>query len=205
MKQAAFVLALVAHCIVCRTALAGSGSDSFSIGIGTSLGLSTGQPFGSILVPLRLGAMLLLEPEFGGSYKNSGDGFTHTWSVVAALSALASWGSGPTRPVIGLRLGFTTVGTKVDGADASICGSGTRLVEGHSCVRDEDGNPNNNAIRTLPVTETNGGVLVGLTVGVEHFLSDALSVGVEGRLTYAGTDGGLFFADGLVAVRIYSK
>ncbi len=148
--------------------------------------------------------MLLLEPEFGGSYKNSGDGFTHTWSVVAALSVLASWGSGPTRPVIGLRLGFATAGTKVDGADASMCGTGTRL-EGHSCVPDDDRNPDNNAIRTLPVTETNGGVLVGLTVGVEHFVSDALSVGVEGRLTYAGSDGGVFFADGLLSVRIYSK
>ncbi len=123
---------------------------------------------GSLTVPIRLGAVLRLEPEFGGVYSRSTDRTSTTWGYTFGVGIAASWGTGATRPVVGLRVGTQEAGSK-----------------------------------TSTVKDAIGGLYLGGVLGLEHFLTDVLSIGAEGRFTYTAAEGGGVVAGGTIAVRIY--
>ncbi len=203
MKFLGFVsTAIVVQLCLVRSTLAEQRPADYRFGVGTAFGLNAGQPFGSILLPIRVMNFVRLEPELGLSVEDTNDPLTTSWSVVAAFSAVFTWGEGPLRPAIGLRLGYNESGSTVHGADASKCGAGT-MLQGQECVPDVDGNPSNNPLRTLPVKSSSGGAILGLIAGAEYVFDDTVGISVEARLTYLSNEGGAFSAAGVAAVRAY--
>jgi hypothetical protein len=51
--------------------------------------------------------------------------------------------------------------------------------------------------------DSDGGLFVGAVLGAEHFATDSLSIGAEGRMTYTAAGGGGVVIAGTLAARIY--
>lgn len=139
------------------------------VGIGALIGGGSDGSGGSLTIPIWLGRSVRLEPEVSGQYLRSADRKTSAWNYSLGVGLSATWANGPTRPLVGVRLGTTELGTK-----------------------------------TATQKDTTGGLFAGLIVGAEHFVTNSLSLGAEGRLTYAEAGGGgAFSIFGAVAVRLY--
>lgn len=150
------------------TASAGSDESPIRVGVGALLSSGADTTAGSVTIPIRVASVLRIEPEFVGQYLRSADKESTTWGYSFGVGLAVSWGIGPTRPLIGLRVGTTDVGSK-----------------------------------TSTEKESDGGLLLGLLLGAEHFATSAFSIGAEARITYTAAGGGGVSAVGVLAARIY--
>ena len=83
------------------------------------------------------------------------------------------------------------------GLAASWGASATKAVVGVRIGATEAGT------KTSRTKASDGGALLGLVVGAEHFATSGFSLGAEARVTYVGIGSGGVFIEGVAAARVY--